>query len=683
MPVRRSFSALVSFLLALLLSCSLLPAQLSFAADSTTSEAPSTEFHSAVEAEPDLKDNFYEAINYDQLEAWKIGRSASYVDHFGSLNYENLNRLRAVMKEAADDVSADPGSDERNVGALWATAFDEEARNAGGYGRANDFITEIDAAQDIYELVAALVAFDRTYGISSFFDIGLGPDAEDSEQQVFYLSNPDTGLSREEWLSDDEQTQARVQYYKDLLAQLWELNGASEDEAVVIAEEVAAAMKAIASQSLPLSEQIDPEKYYNVYQLSDLDTLYGGFLSLDQVYALYDGEPADAIVVPDPGALEAVVALFKSADLGLVKQYVKSCLFVDLAEVSTMASQDIYRENYKQRLGLDETVSFDDDIADTILEQLPFECGRLYGDRYFSDDTRADIQTMIDDIVAVYEQRLRSSSWLDDETKDAAIAKLQAIEARIGVPDVWPQDQYDLELLRPEEGGLYVDNLLAIYETLRKFMFAQKDAPYDKSIWVDSPHVANAYYEPFTNSITLLAGILQPPFYDVDAAPEEKLAHIGTIIAHEITHAFDSSGSQYDAEGNLRDWWTVEDAEQFDALSQQVIDYYGALEVDGIAVDGELTLTENIADLGAVACITQVAQQRGYDLQKVYAAYATLWAEELRPEFQAELMATDTHSLGEIRTNAVLSATDEFYEAFDIQESDGMYVAPEDRPHIW
>lgn len=681
--IKRTFPVVFSFLLALLLSYSLLPAQISFAADSATSTSTAAGASAAEEAAPDLKDDFYEAINYEQLNEWEIPSVWPSIDNFYILDNMNQRRLNDILKDAQANSSAEPGSDEYNVGALLATALDKEARNAGGYGKVQDFIDEVDAAQSLSELIEAVLVFDRIYGGVSFFDISVGIDFLDSNRYVYQLMGADTGLSQEEWFSEEKEMVQRIGCYQEFIAELWELNGASTEEATAIAQEVTGVMKELASASLTVAEKDDATKAYNPYMLSDLEILWDGLLPMDRVYELYGGGPDDIVVVSDPGLLEATVAFLQDADLELVKRYVKTCLFLDLADYVSMDSYDASSKDYACRLGLEEIGSFESEAFGKVSEQLPFECDRLYADRYFSKDIVADIQTVIDDIVVVYEQRIQSLSWLDDETKAEALKKLDTLEAYIGIPETWPQDAYDLKLLRPEEGGLYIDNVFTITEAMRNRDFGLMGKPVDKTMWMDAPQVANAFYYPYNNSITLLAGILQEPLYDADASPEYNLGMLGTIIAHEITHAFDSLGSQYDEQGNLRDWWTQEDAEEFETLAQQVVDYFDGLEVDGIAIDGEMTLAENIADLGAVACVTEVAKNRGYDLQAVYSAYAQLWAEKVRPEYMAELAAVDTHSFGKIRTNAVLSATDGFYEAFDIQEGDGMYVAPEDRPHIW
>lgn len=638
----------------------------------------------AVEAQyPGLKDNFYEAVNRDWFDRWDIPPTEAYVDNFYLLRDENRTRLHAIMEEANANTSAEEGSDEHNIGALWATGLDREARNAGSWGDAEGFLTAIDEAGSVTELLGAALTFNRAYGLYSFLGVTAGADGEDSTRQVYYLGPADTGLSRELWFSDAEESQEQTRLYQNLLVELWVLSGVTPEEAATTAEEVVGAMKGLAASSLTVAEQYDPALSYNAYRLSDLETLFGGLLPMDLVYELYGGKPDDKLVVQDEGLLQATASLLAEADLGLLKSYAKSCLFVDLAPFGSMDAVEAKQRYHTGYLGLEENRPFEDNLADLVQEQLPFECGRLYADQYFSKESQAEIRAMVDDIVAVYERRIRALDWMGDETKEEAVRKLQAIASFVGVPNEWPQDAYDLTLKRPEEGGLFVDNVLEAHRAARDAEFASMDESVDRTRWFDPPQTVNAYYYPPTNSITLMAGILQEPFYDPDAAPEQNLGRIGMIIAHEITHAFDSTGSLYDAEGNLRDWWTAEDAQCFEKLAQRVVDHYDGAEVDGFLVDGELTLGENIADLGAVACITEVAKERGYDLQKVYIAYGQMWADKTRPEYMAELVATNSHAPEELRVNVVLSATDGFYEAFGIEEGDGMYVAPEDRPQVW
>ena len=288
---------------------------------------------------------------------------------------------------------------------------------------------------------------------------------------------------------------------------------------------------------------------------------------------------------------------------------------------------------------------------------------------------------IIEQVIETFNRRIDALDWMSDATKKEAKNKLAELDVRVGHPDSWPQDRYELILEAPEDGGLYIDNYLRAAKAASDYSFETKDEPADRSLWPDTPQTVNAYYDSQNNSINILAGILQAPFYDPDASAEENLGGIGTVIGHEITHAFDTSGAQFDENGNLRDWWTAEDKEKFRALADEVISYYDGMEVDGKSVSGEQTVTENIADLGGVSCITEIAESEGYDLKKIYEAYANIWASKEREEYLAMLMAVDVHSPSKIRVNAVLSAQQEFRDLYDIEEGDGMYQ--EKMPEIW
>ena len=312
----------------------------------------------------------------------------------------------------------------------------------------------------------------------------------------------------------------------------------------------------------------------------------------------------------------------------------------------------------------------------------------MYAEKYVSGDIITNITKMVDDIRAVYRQRLNNLSWMGAETKAAAIDKLDKMQVVVGYDKnaTWPQDLYVLYYTNKNEGGIYINNLLADAEAAMNYMFENKAKPVNKNIISEAPQTINAFYSQQHNKIIILAGILQSPFYSKDATIEENIGGIGTIIAHEITHAFDSNGALFDANGNFNfgnSWWTAEDIDGYKKLQQKAIDYYNGFQIENQYVNGTLTLSENIADLGAVSCVTEYAKNNNYNLQAIYIAYARIWAIKARPEYLASQLLIDNHAPGKIRANAVLSATDDFYTAFDIKETDGMYKPKEVRPSIW
>lgn len=632
---------------------------------------------------PGLKDDFYQAVNQDQLARMEIPASEPYTDNFFLLHDENTKRLRELIRDAAGDSSSKPGSDSYNIGAAYLTGMDQNARNAGGYGRAEEFLRSVDKASTVSELLDTTMSFSQAYGFYSLFDITLAADSMDSNVMVYHLIPTDTGLSKEEWFSDADAAKEQARYFLDYLTDLWVLNGLSQEEAAEVAGSVSSAMKDIAQASLSLAEQYDAGKTYHACQMSDLETLFGGVIPMDRLYEIYQGSPEEKLIISDTGLFEKMASYLTQENLPLLKNYVKTCFFSDFAGYSSMDAYRLSREYSAKRLGLEELKPFEEDLPNVVQELLGFECGRLYSEKYFSEESRKDLEAMVADVISVYEKRIPTLSWMTESTKKEALEKLASIDAYIGYPDIWPQDQYELSLKRPEEGGLFIDNVLEIHSIRQEHIFTSKDKPADKTEWLEPPQTVNAYYYPLNNGITLMAGILQEPFYSPDASPEENLGRIGFVIAHEITHAFDTNGAQYDADGNLRNWWEEEDRKHFQALSQKVIDYYDGIEINGIPVSGEQTLVENIADLGALSCITEIAKEKGYDLRKVYIAYGELWISKIREEYAAYLINTDTHAPHKLRVNRALSAIDEFYQVFDIKEGDGMYVKPEDRPKIW
>ena len=333
--------------------------------------------------------------------------------------------------------------------------------------------------------------------------------------------------------------------------------------------------------------------------------------------------------------------------------------------------------------GIEKKKDFERTVSETVQEKLGFQCGRVFCETYFNEDAKQDVASIIRQIIDVYDNRLAHMEWMTESTRQEARKKLKAITVKVGYPDQWPQDKYSLVLKSPDEGGVYIDNIMEILKASQDYSFKTRHDPVDRNEWGMTPQTVNAYYNPGNNEIVFPAGILQAPFYDPEAEPVANLGGIGAVIGHEITHAFDTSGSQYDEKGNLRDWWTAQDKQHFRELAQKVIDYYDTMEVNGIQVNGTLSVTENIADLGGVSCITEIAKEKGYDLKELYHAYGVIWATKYRDEYLSYIMTNDTHSPGITRVNAVLSAIGDFYTAFGVREGDGMYRRPEDRPHIW
>lgn len=629
-------------------------------------------------------DDFYDAVNHDTLAGWEIPADQADMGWFRVLREDNYQKVDAIIREASSEADPGEGSDFHNIRALNLTGLDREARETGGYGDlAGTFLSKVDEAGTVEELLKECLRFNRNYGYYSLIGPVYMGDNEDSSVKSLYMPKPDTGLLREIWFAEDASSRNRVEEYKKYLKKLHEISGMSSREAGETVERVTRMMKDLASSSLKVEETYDAGKTNNVYTAKEAAALYSGALPMSLLHEIYGISEDEKTVVEEPGILQKLGTYLTDENLPLLKEYVKTCLYSDLSGMTGRASLEAAQEYQMAASGVEEKKSFERTVSETVQDMLGYQCGKVFCGTYFNEDSRQKVTDIIHQVIGVYDQRLGEMEWMTEETRREARKKLAAIMIKVGYPDQWPQDKYTLNLKNPEEGGLYIDNLLEIKRAQQDYAFRTRHDPVDKSEWGMTPQTVNAYYNPGNNEIVFPAGILQPPFYDADAAPVVNLGRIGVVIGHEITHAFDTSGSQYDEKGNLRDWWTEEDKKKFKELSQKVIDYYGAMEMGGIKVNGSLTATENIADLGAVSCVTEIAKMEGYDLKELYKAYAALWANKYRDSYLSYIMTTDPHSPGAVRTNAVLSATDDFYSAFGVREGDGMYQKPEDRPKIW
>lgn len=632
-------------------------------------------------AAPDLKDDFYESVNYDQLSSWVIPADKSSISHLTNMIDTNYERLNGLIQQA---VSSNPvketNKDEYNIKALYETAADWEKRNISGFGDLQSYLDRIDGAATIYDLLKINMEMNRTYGITPIFSISVGPDLINAKIHSYYLG-VNFALSRENWTSENDLFRSS---FTEFLKNLWILNGTQPQEAEQIVNNVTSMMLEIAKMALTISDSSNPENY-NPCPMSDIPAKLNNSIKLDDLRQYYEAGAGDTVFVTDTGALNKLAEYLTENNLPLLKNYIKSLIYIQSSNVVGLESYKAYLAYSAQISGLTEIKSVEKSINEQLQNELFFELGRMYAAKYVSEEIQTNIRNMITDIQNIYRQRLSNLSWMSDETKAAALNKLDKMKVIVGYDEtgVWPQDLYEFYYTAKNEGGIFINNILSAKKANTDYSFKSKNEPVRNDILVEGPQTVNAFYSPTNNSIMILAGILQSPIYSIDASPEENAGGIGTIIAHEITHAFDNNGAKFDADGNFANWWQESDLQKFNELTKKAVAYYNTYEIKGYRINGTLTLSENIADLGAVSCITEYALNKGYDLSKVYTAYGKIWATKKTDASEISAILNDVHSPAKIRVNAVLSAMDKFYEIFDIQIGNGMYKAPEERPSIW
>ena len=630
-----------------------------------------------------LEDDYYDFVNGEMLNNTKIPGDASGWSQFYKLDREAYDILNEVLHNTVNNRKNEKeGSLEQKIADLYLTGMDMEGRRAAGFGGLAVYMDGISRASTIEEYLKQAGKIYDELGVSSIILPQWSEDMSNSTRYALYFDGADLGPGKET-LEDSDQEEL-ISHYRNYISQIMEYTGMKKEEADQAADGILKFQKDLAKSALPLSKQGDPDVIYNPYTGEELKQLFPDG-TMETFLKAADLNEQDQYIVVQVDQMKKIGGYLNQESLPLLKQYTLFCLVNDFAPSLTPEIRDTNLEWNNLRKGIKERKT-DEKLASELTQStLGFEFGKLYVEKCFSKSDKKDIESMIRLILASYKKQIENLTWMSDETKASAIRKLEHMNLKVGYPDKWPNDYKDAKVLSAEEGGNLIDNMLSLLKaqnTVNKKKFKE---PVDKGEWGMTPQTVNAYYNPTANEIVFPAAILQSPFYDPKADFASNLGGIGMVMAHEVSHAFDSSGSLYDENGNYHVWWTKEDREKFDELAKQVEEYYDNMDgFQGRKVNGAQTLNENIADLGSMACITAIAAEKGSDLNLLFRQYATIWASKYTPEAMIDRLNTDSHSPAKVRVNGVLSATDSFYQAYpDIKEGDAMYVAPDKRVKIW
>ncbi len=634
------------------------------------------------EGEVRYQDDYYEYVNENILNEIELSATDAHWDWFSELSAYVSEEMSDITRDLVDDGKDYPkGSSEQKIKDLYECVSDIDNRNETGLGELQPYMDAIRGAQTIDEYVAALAKLSGDYGFSSIVGgYSIMQDRMDSGKYAVYMMYADTLIGKEyiENPESGEYVDLYLDYINDMLTEF----GLSSDEAAAGTDEIETLLRDICSATLSTEQLYDPAITYNPYTKKQLQQLYTNINVNDMLKALkIDGQ--SQYIVMDVGQAEKINSLLVEENLQALKDYSTFVMLNDIAEYSAQGYARLKEDMDNALYGI--TQRWDDERVYMNLTQdlLPWDFGEIYVERHFSESDKENVEEMIELILDEYEDIIMRQEWLSDATKQKAVRKLETMQIKIGYPDEWPAAKDMMQVVPVSEGGSLISNMLTSMQVAIDDSLSKLGEPVDKSEWEVTPQTINAYYSPQNNEIVFPAAILQYPFYSGRRDEASNLGGIGYIIAHEISHAFDSSGSLYDEYGNYNVWWTDEEREEYDRLSQSIIDYYNGYEMMGIAVNGDLTLMENIADLGAVTCIAAIIGDDDEALDAAFGQMAYNWASEDTASYMMYLMNMDTHAPNKIRVNAVLSSCDAFYEVYDIDESDGMYVAPEDRVGIW
>ena len=633
------------------------------------------------------QDDFYYHVNGTWLATTEIPGDKSNYGSFSQLYDESQKAMKTALENAAANKSAEKGSDEYKIGAFYKSYMNKNARNELGVTPLQPSLDSIDSVKSKSDLISLMASIQQQGGTLPFGWF-INNDAKNSSEYALYLSQSGLGLpDRDYYLKDDEKfTKIRAsyeQYITDVLAK------AGVKEAAQAAASVLALEKTIADAQWSRVQSRDATKSYNKMTLAEADKL-AGELDLSTFFKEAGVITAD-IIVRQPSFLEALGSIYQNTDLATWKNYLKFHFVSGYAQLLNDDLVDLKFNFYSTTLrGVEEQAPLWKKAVDASNSVLGEILGKVYVKDNFPPEAKARMEELVDNVIKGYSVAIEGLDWMGPETKIAAQEKLDKFIPKIGYPDKW-KDYSELEINSDELVGNYIRYSQWAY----KDMIAKLGKPVDRSEWYMTPQTVNAYYNPVNNEIVFPAAILQPPFFNLEADDAVNYGAIGAVIGHELGHGFDDQGSKYDGDGNLRNWWTESDLKQFEERSGALVEQFNKYKpFDDANVNGELTLGENIGDLGGLTVAYKAYQLSlgdnkapvidGYTGdQRFFMGWSQIWRRNYRDEELRNRLMTDSHSPSHYRLIGILSNMPEFYEAFDVKEGDKMYIKPEDRVKIW
>ncbi|WP_299225198.1 M13 family metallopeptidase [uncultured Psychroserpens sp.] len=645
-------------------------------------------------------DDFFRHVNGSWLDNNEIPSDRTRWGSFDELGKKTNEDALAILKSAMSDnkdlntIEILPGSDQEKAVELFKTIMDTISRDKLGVDPLRPSLAKIDAIKNIDDLQNYLTEA-TPYGGRSFFAVGVGSHPKNSDINAGYLVNGQLGLSRDYYVDQDENTKEKREKYRAHIAKMLKYIDYSEADAERTADEILAFETRMAKPRMTKEDSRDARKRYNPKSIADLNEMTP-VINWENYIKGLGVKSIDTIIVSDPGYFKALNTILEENNVEAWKNYLKWSL---LDRTAGQLSTEIDKVNWefygKELVGSKKQRDREERALSTINGTIGEALGKLYVDEKFPPEAKEKAKQMIDNIMLAFENRIKELDWMTPETKDKAIEKLKKMNVKIAYPDQW-RDYSALEINGVEDGGSYYSNMRNVSKWNFDDGLNKLGKEVDKSEWLMAPQVVNAYFMPPYNEIVFPAAILQPPFYNHEADDAVNYGGIGAVIGHEISHCFDDSGSRYDADGNLNNWWTDEDLTKFQALGKKLSDQYSAVEaLPETKLNGDFTLGENIGDLGGINAAYDGLQLHfekngrpenidGYTPeQRLFMSWATIWRIKYTEDALRNQIKTNTHSPGMYRAVMPLQNVDAFYEAFNINEGDNMWLAPEERVKIW
>lgn len=628
------------------------------------------------------EDDYYEYVNKNLLSTIELEPTDAHWDWFGELSAEAGTEMDGIIRTLSKDGKTyERGTSEQKIKDMYECVSNIKNREETGLGPLKPHMDSIRNAESIDEYMDALFKLSGEFGFSSIAGgYYISQDKADSSEYAVYMMYADTLIGKE--YMESEAAKEYVDMYFDYVNDMFVEFGMNRQQAAKSAASIERLLRDICASSMTTEQYYDPKLSYNVYTAGGLQKLYTN-IDVESMLETLGVSGQDKYIVIDVEQAKKINSLLVEENLEALKDYSSFVMLNDVAEYASSGYVKLHNDMQNALYGI--TQSWEDEKIwmDLTQELLPWDFGTIYVKEHFSKEDKEAVEEMISLILKEYEKIIDKQGWMGDAAKAKAKSKLETMQVKIGYPDKWPAQKDMMQITPISEGGSLLSNWLVSMQTQIGAQLKKLGTKVDRSEWSVTPQTINAMYDPSNNEIIFPAAILQAPFYSSKNSEGANLGGIGFVIAHEVSHAFDSSGALYDEYGNYNVWWSSEELAEYERLSQSIVDYYSTYEMMGIKVNGSLTLMENIADLGAAACISSIIGDDEEALDDAFGQMAYNWASADTASYMMYLLNTDTHSPNKVRVNAVLSSCDAFYEIYDIKETDKMYVAPEKRVGIW
>ncbi len=628
-----------------------------------------------------LQDNFYETVNKEWLEKSILKQDEEAKSTFTETKDKVNNDTKRIFNDLLiHENKYLSNTDEKKIINLYNNSINISERNNQGAEPIKKYTQKIKEAKNINELTKLLG--DPTINIfSNLINFSVGSDIYDEKINALYISSTRLVLGdSDQYRNETDKTKNNKENMEKYLVNILMLSGYSREEANKKVSNLFYFENQLASSIIGVNEFADyynnQENNYKTYKISDINELSNN-LDLSYIIKNLGYENVDKVILFEPKWLDKLNEIYNEENLQVIKDYTEVCMISAASKYLSENFRNEYLALQKSLYDID-NVSLEDETKELVKKNFNSALSKLYVGEVFSEEIKNDVKNITEEIINTYSNRIKNLEWMSASTKDNAIKKLNNIKVNIGYPEEWTEYS-NLEIKSYKEGGSLLENII----NLEKFSY-KKPVNAKESFNKISPEDVNAYYDAESNEITIPAAILQKPFYDINESKEKNLGGLGVIIGHEITHAFDNNGSKFDENGKIKNWWTDEDYKKYEDKIKRIEEVYGNIEaLPGIKVNGELTLGENIADIGSMTCMLDILDNiPNVNYDEFFRNFATVWRDITTEEYKVLLLKIDSHSPSDIRVNTVLQQFEKFYEIYNVTENDDMYIKVKDRLSI-